>query len=257
MQHPFLKATIVLVVFFVQSNLLTAQSVVSGKPENVIKINVPALAFKNISLQYERKLNSKSSFALAVRYRPSGSLPFQSIVKKTVDDTLIRVDLTRVGNFGITPEYRFYFGKKGAMQGFYLAPFISYNHYNGKIPVNYYDYVNNVIIDKTATFSGGINTFTAGIQLGAQWKISDKVFFDWWIVGPNYGTSKGSFDFAGALNDIEQISLQFELEKIKQTIPLIKINIPQGSPNDKGATFSVKGPWAGIRAVGLNLGYRF
>lgn len=230
---------------------------VNEKKENIIKINVPALVFKNFSLQYERKVNKKQSFALSFRYRPTGSLPFQGLVKKAVDDTLIRVDLTRIGNLGITPEYRFYLSKKGAMQGFYLAPFISYNHYTGKVPVNYYDYVNNVIIDKTATFSGSINSFTAGLQLGAQWKINDKFSFDWWIIGPNYGTSSGRFDYAGTLNDIEQISLQFELEKIKQTIPLIKIDIPKGSPNDNGATFNVKGPWAGIRAMGLNLGYRF
>lgn len=248
---------IAIFVFFQLSVVAVFAQPVSEKKESIIKVNVPALAFKNISLQYERKVNKKQSFALSVRYRPTGSLPFQSLVKKAVDDTLIRIDLTRIGNLGITPEYRFYLSKKGAMQGFYLAPFVSFNHYSGNVPVNYYDYVNNVIIDKTATFSGSVNTYTAGLQLGAQWQLSNKFSLDWWIIGPNYGTSNGTFNFAGSLNDIEQISLQFELEKIKQTIPMIKIDIPKGNPNDNGAVFNVKGPWAGIRAMGLNLGYRF
>jgi hypothetical protein len=228
----------------------------NGTNNNLLKINIPALAFSNFSIQYERKLSTKTSVALALRYRPEGSIPFRSIIQDMVDDASIRLDLARIGNWGITPEYRFYLGKN-ALQGFYLAPFISYNYYKGIVPVKYYDYSSSSSYGKTAPFNGSVNTFTAGLQIGAQWKLSKRFALDWWIIGPNYGTSNGRFDFKAPLTDIEQISLQFELEKIQQTLPLFKISIPAGTPNDNGAAFLVDGPWAGIRAMGLNLAYNF
>jgi Protein of unknown function (DUF3575) len=249
-----MKHSLVIVCLFVISSSASAQQ----KEDNIIKINVPALFFKNISLQYERVVGKKQSFAVAVRYRPEGKIPFQKTVENFVDDKSIRVDLGTIGNFGITPEYRFYFSKKGAANGFYIGPFVSYNHYSGNVPINYNDYddINHVSIERTAVFKGSINTFTTGFQLGAQWKLSDKISLDWWIAGPNYGIGKGTFDFAGTLNDIEQISMKYELEKVKAAVPLIKVVIPK-DPDANGATFKVDGPWAGMRAMGINIGYRF
>ena len=255
MKHSYLK-TLVLATYLL---LISAASYAQKKGDNIIKLNVPALFFKNFSVQYERAVGKKQSFAVAVRYRPDGKIPFQKTVEDFVDDKSIRIDLAKIGNFGITPEYRFYFSKKGATNGFYIGPFISYNYYNGNVPINYNDYddINHVSIEKTAIFKGSANSFTAGFQVGAQWKLSDKFSLDWWIVGPNYGISNGTFDFVGSLNDIEQISMQYELEKIKNTIPLLKIEIADGSPNPNGATFKVNGPWAGLRAMGICIGYRF
>ena len=220
-------------------------------------MNLPALVFGNLSLQYEQSAGATKSWAVAVRFRPKGPVPLRELVKKMVEDTLIRVDDARIGNFGIIPEYRFYLGKKGPLRGLYLAPMLGYNYYYGNLPVKYYDYVNNAIIDKSALFSGHVHTLTAGLQAGAQWKLGNKWYLDWWIIGPNYGIGKGRFDFTGTLNDIEQISLQFELEKIRQTTPLIGIELVPGRPDDNGAGITINGPWAGIRAMGINLAYRF
>ena len=255
MKHSYLKTLFLPVIFFLASLTAAAQE----KKDNIIKLNVPALIFKNFSLQYEKAVGKKQSFAVAVRFRPESSIPFQSIAEKWVDDNSIRVDLGRIGNFGITPEYRFYFSKKGATNGFYIGPFISYNHYSGKVPINYNDYddVNNVSIERTAVFKGSVNSFTGGFQLGAQWKLSNKISLDWWIAGPNYGISKGDFDFAGTLNDIEEISMDYELNKIKATIPLIKVKDINVRQDGSGASFKIDGPWAGIRAMGICIGYRF
>src|SRR5580765_6969910 len=145
---------IFLSLFFlmIKSFVVIAQPVIKSPEDNIIKINVPALVFKNFSIQYEKKINAKSSFAINIRYRPSGGIPFEGFVEDWVDDSSIRVNLAKIGNFGIIPEYRFYLGKKGIFQGFYIAPMLAYNHYNGDIPVNYYDYddVNHTSIKRTA-----------------------------------------------------------------------------------------------------------
>jgi hypothetical protein len=222
----------------------------------LLKVNLPALLFGNLSMQYEQAAGSGRSWAVAVRFRPKAQIPMRALVKQMVEDTLVRVDEARIGNFGIIPEYRFYLGRKGALRGFYLSPMVAYNYYYGNLPVKYYDYVNNTIIDKSALFNGHVHTLTAGLQVGAQWKLGGKWYLDWWIIGPNFGLGKGRFDFAGTLNDIEQISLQFELEKIKQTTPLIGMDLVPGRPDDAGAAFTINGPWAGIRAMGISLALR-
>ena len=252
MKNSLLKIITLALAILTGSNKLHAQAadtIKSTEKINILKVNVPALFLKNISLQYERKLGRKNSLAVAVRYRLKSTMPFQSTVEKLIDQPAVRVDLFKMGNFGITPEYRFYFGKKAAPQGFYIGPFISYNHYNADIPINY---MNDT---KTGVFTGGINTFTAGLQIGAQWKLSEKIYLDWWIVGPNYGISKGDFICNTPLNDVEQISMDFELFRLMEgTDPKI---IDSYKVTANGASFVVDGPWAGIRAMGINIGYRF
>lgn len=249
---------IAIFVFFQLSVVAVFAQPVSEKKESMIKINVPALAFKNISLQYEQKTSKKQSFAVAIRYMPKSSVPFKKTIQDLFTDTTIKLDQAKMGNFGVSPEYRFYFGKNGTLNGFYVGGFLSFNHYNDDIPINYYDYVSNKFIDKIAVFKGSLNTFTAGIQFGAQWKLSEKLNLDWWIAGPNYGINKGEFKFNGSLNPtFEQVSLYVKMNLLKEVVPLVKVEIPQGSPNDNGASFKTSGGWAGIRAMGLNLGYRF
>ncbi len=252
MKYAHLKIITLVLIILISSNKMQAQvvdPVNTNEKINILKINVPALFLKNISFQYERKTRKKNSFVLAVRYRPKSTMPFQSTVEKLIDQSSVRVDLFKMGNFGITPEYRFYFGKKAAPQGFYIGPFISYNHYNADIPINY------MSDTKTGVFKGGINTFTAGFQVGAQWRLSEKIYLDWWIVGPNYGISKGDFICNTSLNEIEQISMDFELFRLMEgTNPRI---IDSYKVNSDGASFKVDGPWGGIRAMGINMGYRF
>ncbi len=252
MKYTHFRIIVFILVLLISSNLLTAQvvdTINADKKINILKINVPALFFKNISLQYETKLGRKNSFAIAVRYRPKSNMPFQSTVEKLIDQPSVRVDLFKMGNFSITPEYRFYLGKKAAPLGFYIGPFISYNHYNADVPVNYMGDT------KTGVFVGGFNTFTAGFQLGAQWKLSEKIYLDWWIAGPNYGISKGDFVCNTPLNEVEQISMDFELFRIMEGSNPRLIDSYKVDAN--GASFVLDGPWGGIRAMGINIGYRF
>ncbi len=256
MKHSYLKNLLLPFVFLFSFQLAKAQE----KNESIIKINVPALFFKNFSFQYERAVGKKQSFAVAVRYRPKSSIPFQKTIQDLFTDTTIRLDLARLSNFGITPEYRFYPGKKGVFRGLYLGPFISYNNYSGDAPINYWAYNSqtNQFIPKVAVFKGSINTYTAGLQIGAQWHFSKRLSLDWWIVGLNYGINSGDFKYREPLTADEQITLnEVKLRPMKELLSsVIKIDIYE-PPNDNGAAFKTSGQWFGIRAFGINLGYRF
>ena len=248
-------------LFFIALMLsFSASLYAQEKNESIIKINLPALVLKNFSFQYEKAINKKRSFAVAIRFRPQTGIPFQKAISDFFTDTTIRLDLAKMGNIGITPEYRFYLGKKGALQGFYLGPFISYNHYSGDAPINYWSYnlQTNQSIAKVAVFKGHINTYTAGLQVGAQWQLSNKLSLDWWIVGLNYGINKGDFKYRGALSPFEQITLnEVKLRPMKELLSsVLNVNLYEPA-NANGAAFGTSGQWFGFRAMGINLGYRF
>jgi hypothetical protein len=246
MQYPKIATTLLFILL--QMQICLAQPQPAEKPVQLLKINVPALIYKNFSIQYEHQIKPQQSLALNLRFTPLGRVPFINTLKDVVDDAAIKFDEFKLGNIGFTPEYRWYLSKKDGLRGFYIGAMATYNHYTGRVPVNY---MNDT---KTAIYTGGIHTLTAGVQLGAQWKLGGRWYLDWWILGPNYGLARGDFEFNGALNDIEQISMEFELERIKLATLFNLVESYRVMPN--GATLRIKGPWAGLRAFGLSVGCR-
>lgn len=174
------------------------------------------------------------------------------------EDTNQQLRNFKMSNFAITPEIKFYFGKD-VFRGFYIAPFARYAVYNGSIPFDFeVDANDDDVIDRTETIplNGDIKTFTGGLLFGAQWKLSKRIYLDWFILGPNYGSSKGSITGSTAhFSPVEREELRKELESVFEDadIPLVKIKT---EVNEETADVNFTGPWAGIRA-GLSLGIRF
>ena len=222
---------------------------ISIMKKNIIKINLPALAFKNITVQYERALSRKTTVAGTFRFMPKGSIPFKSNIIKLADDPELERQLNNVeiGNMAFMPEVRFYLGKKGAFHGFYLAPFASIARYSTNLLFEYDD--NGVT--KNIPLNGNVNSFTGGLMLGAQWQLSKALYLDWWILGPNYGNSKGDIAGTKTLSPAEQQSLRDELSMLD--IPLTKYTY---TVDGNGATVNFKGPWAGVRS-GICIGINF
>lgn len=218
--------------------------------DNIVKINLSALVFKNISVQYERKVAKRLSVALNVHGIPFGKIPFEKQIEKSINDTTVPISKFRFGSFGFTPELRFYVGKKGALRGFYLGPFINYNKYKTDLPITYDNDT------KTGIFSGKVSAITFGLQLGAQWKLGKRVTLDWWIVGPNFGTCTGDLAFAATLSPSDQADLNSNLEDVSKDDAFKNI-IKSYSVSSNGASIKMKGPWLGLRGLGFNLGYRF
>ncbi len=231
---------------YAQENESTA-SFPDGK--NIIKLNLPALALRNISVQYERAIARKITVAGTFRYMPDGDIPLKSTFIKLADDpeTERQLNNLQVGNMAVMPEIRFYLGKQGAFHGFYLAPFASIARYNANLLFEYDD----AGATKTIPLDGSVNTFTGGLMMGAQWKLGKKIYLDWWILGPNYGSSKGDMSGKKSLTLLEQQSLRDELDNLD--IPLTDFTY---TVDGNGATINFKGPWAGVRS-GICLGFRF
>ena len=218
---------------------------------NVIKINLPALAFKNISVQYERQVGKKTSVALNVHTIPFGQLPFQSAFKNIADNSGVQYDQFKLGSFGAVPEFRFYLSKKGALHGFYVGPFVSFSNYKMNLPISYASGTTT----KTGIFDGKLNAVTGGLQFGAQFSLGKNVVLDWWILGPNYGSANGTLTLTTALTNQEKTDLQTKLDQLKADAPL-KV-IKSATASNTGAIIVAKGPWGGLRGLGFSLGFRF
>ncbi|RYZ96390.1 MAG: DUF3575 domain-containing protein [Sphingobacteriaceae bacterium] len=247
------------------SNPASAQKI-DTLTRNIIKLNVPALFLKNVSLQYERAIGKRTSVALGIRFAPKSNVPFKSKIKDLinndndvdqVDNLSNQIDRLTTGNFAITPEFRFYLGKKGVFNGFYLAPFARYATYSAQI--NPYEYTyepdgEGPTVTRFVDLKGNINTITGGLMIGAQWKLSRQFSLDWWILGASAGSSSGTIKGVSAqpLTTEEQQALREDLKELDD-IKLIKT---ETTVDANGARIKVDGPWYTLRA-GLAIGYRF
>ena len=220
--------------------------------KNFLKVNLLNLAIRNYSFQYERALSKRFSAAIGFRIMPKGGIPLLSTIEKSVsiDDEDVSETLrkVRIKNMAITPEVRFYVGKKGYGRGFYLAPFYRYAVYEtGRLPVEINDE------GKTVDLSGKLTTNTFGLQLGAQWMLSRRIFLDWWIIGPQFGTHKS--EFTGSQDTNFTDDEKQDIDAFFEDFSLPNLNLTSKT-NNNSITVSTSGPWAGIRA-GLCLGVRF
>jgi hypothetical protein len=229
--------------------------------KNIIKTNVAGLALRNYNLTYERMLSKKTSFNLGFRSMPSGPVLFKDMIINSIEeqgtstnlDARKEVESIRMSNFAVTPEIRFYAGKRGYGHGFYFSLFYRYaRHELGNISV---DYENNAGSTSTATLTGSLTSNTGGFMLGSQWVIGKRVVLDWWILGPHFGVGKGTLTGTNStpISSADQSSLRTELEDVLDAVPFVKNVI---DVNANGAKVSLSGPWAGVRG-GLCLGIRF
>ena len=222
---------------------------------NLVKLNLTGLPLRNYAVQYERVLTKRISAAISYRNMPQGNLPLKSTILDIVgEDDTEAVDIVnnlKISNYAITPEIRFYVGKKGYGRGFYLAPFVRIAGYEASnFKFNYEDENGTT---QSISLSGDVNSTTFGLLLGAQWSLSKHVLLDWWILGPHGGNGKG--DLIGIstreLSQYEQQEIRDALEELD--IPMIEKTV---TVNSSGATMNTDGFWGGLRA-GISIGIKF
>ena len=243
-KNIFKNLLVAALIFQAQVNTLSAQNL--GK--NMAKINVSAFALKGFNVQYERQLSHRLTAAIGYSNIPYSTIAYQSMIENFFEDTDVEVGKFQLGTSIFTPEIRYYVGKKGAYRGFYLAPYGRISNYKMQVPVSISTGINN----KTVLFNGKIDNLTGGLMLGSQWKLSERLYLDWWIVGASIGSANGNLVAATPLNTLEQQELRDQLSNIDIPFTDIKYNV-----NSTGATVTTTGSMVGARGLGFNLGFRF
>ena len=246
--------------------IVTAQQLSQTNPTgpentsmNFIKVNLTSLLIKNYLLQYERVLSRSVSAAISFRIMPETGLPYKNQIINMADitepDEKDIIENLLMSNYAITPEVRYYFGRKKYGNGLYLSLFYQYGSYN----------FNNIVFDveyeegdgPTMDASADIKSHTGGLLFGSQWSLGKYVCLDWWILGPHFGVSSG--------NAVALSSYQLDLEEqqdfrdevndalVDADIPMLDYTISTSSDQIE---LDFDGPWGGIR-FGLSLGVRF
>lgn len=232
---------------------------------NLVKLSLSSLLFGRYSLEYERVLSKKLSVGLAYSIRPEKALPFKSKVLDIIDDDEVSNLLTdfKSSSRSFTPEFRFYLGKKGYGNGFYIAPYAKFSTFNLQTPY-FYDVAIEVggvpVYDREESIDleGKVTAFTAGVSFGFNIKVAKGLYLDWRVLGPGYGSAKGDISGNMALNQDEQDGLNEQLSNLQESLEDMPLKIKMDyTVNGQGAAIKVtNSPWANLRS-GISLAYRF
>jgi len=222
-----------------------------AKP-NIVKLNLTSLAFKNISLQYERVLGKKISVACGVRYMPKGALPLTTSLDGLASSDSTNFSDWKASSFSICPEFRFYPRRAG--KGFYLAPYLRFRSSSLDLPV---DYTDDFGVRQNMTATGNFTSYMGGFMIGSQFNLGPMVTLDWYIIGIQYGITKGNLDFTTtkAMSANDQADIRASFEDIRDASSAFN-NITYSISSNK-ASLGGRFGMIGFRGFGLNLGFKF
>lgn len=229
-----------------------AQAQFADRP-HIAKLNVPGLTVGTFSAQYEHALPGKLSFAASVNLRPKGGMPLRGFFDNFVDadDTISNRILqdSRVSHFAVTPEVRYYFGRK-PLSGFYTALYARYASSDFSVSYTYTSGTNVYPVSlKARGTSVGI-----GLLAGAQFNLSSRLVLDWWIAGVSL--NRTTFDVNGRAN-LTEVS-QEERDDAEATLESDEIlnGAFDVTVSDRGGSARGKMTLPGFR-TGLCIGLRF
>ncbi|HEY4968170.1 MAG TPA: hypothetical protein VII28_17310 [Puia sp.] len=214
--------------------------------KNSIKINLTSfiLYSTGIQLNYERLLSSKRSITVFGGY-------IQFPMPTVIANSPLNFDKNKTKNgYSIGSEYRFYLtseNKYAAPHGVYLAPFISYYHFNntrtGRDTTN---------PDNQLTLNTTLSFLNIGGELGYQFVIKNRFVIDCVLFGPAISSYYFSLKMSGSSGDYNE-HLQEVLDALKEKYPLLK-DLSNGV---KVSTSGVSNFWSLGFRYGINIGYRF
>lgn len=162
---------------YLLAGLLLAATSGALAQNNALKLDIFQPIVNTAALSYEHKLDESSSFQLGlaatINYREDG-FSFNSEGRRT-------------SGFSILPEYRFYLSEKHpALEGFYVAPYLRYQHLSQK---GQYEQYNNVTGTYTIRNSeASLNAFGGGVVVGRHWIFKQRFSLDA-LLGPSYMVS--------------------------------------------------------------------
>lgn len=249
MKKPYLLFSTLLLL---SANVLNAQALLK---KNIIKVTPTAVAVGHYIVQYEQVINPRQSYAVSLGIAPNVGLPFKQTLLDLFDDNeqaVEAIETTKFNKITVTPEYRFYVGKKNAPAGFYVATFIRYTN----MRANYtYKFTTSNNVDHYPNITTRFNGVGGGAMIGMQWLLGENFVLDWWIVGPFLGYMTGRSDGTDNMDDYEQE----DKDNLKKDIESVKLpGWKQVATIGEGTIdVDLKGPFYGVRGMGLSIGWRF
>lgn len=214
--------------------------------KNVIKLNITSwiLYSNGVQLAYERLLSKHTSVTLFGGYI---SFPMPSII----DNSPLNFDKNKTkSGYTVGSEFRFYLSKENkydAPHGVYLAPFVSFYHFNNQ------RYGRDSTNQDQLSLSTTMDFLNIGGELGYQFVIKKRLTIDCVLFGPAISSYYFSLKLNGSTSGDYSDQVKAILDAIKQKYPLLK----DLSNGEKLSSSGVSDFWSlGFRYV-VQIGYRF
>lgn len=217
--------------------------------KTVVKFLPVNLPFESYSFEVERMINSRNAVTLGFGI-PSN----QSLIGKYGMDASSDLKEAKVGTMHIRAAYRHYTGKSGLPKGFYIEPFLKYQHINGSGKALYT--VDQTNTNYTADLTAKLNTFNAGFQMGVQFLIAKRVTLDLYFLGLEGGFISGNVNAKVVPSD-NVPDMKNEIEKSINDLPGFlrkKLEVTNTSDAVNVKASSIAYPW--FRS-GISIGIAF
>jgi hypothetical protein len=227
----------------VKDSLTTSQEKIL---KNSLKINVTSwiLYSNGIQLNYERLLSKKRSITVF-----GGIIQFPMPSAIANSNIVLNNNKTKSG-FSLGSEYRFYLSKENkydAPHGLYLAPFVSYYHFNNERSGR--DTLNGDYL----TLSASVDFLNIGGELGYQFVIKKRFVIDCVMFGPALSGYYFNLKLEGNTSGNQSEKLQEIIAALKQKFPLLN-----DITKDTGISSSgVSNFWSLGFRYAIHIGYRF
>ncbi len=230
----------------VLSTVLHAQkkdSIQNKEQRNILKLNLPALAFSAINIQYERQVGDKTSLALGFVKR------FNRPVFNYIDrDQSTLIEDVYLSTTALTPEVKCYFNKlfNGPYVGAYgrwRRNFVGYNY-------RHIDVLGLANVDMKYQE----NILHIGALLGYQFNLSNDIYVDFWMMG--IGMSRSEIKGEASTNfDVDYRN--YRIDRIFDNLNGVYHRTFSFTNDDQDFSFYGEAYRAAFRGVGVCLGIRF
>ncbi len=215
--------------------------------KNSLKLNLTSfILYQNgIQLNYERILSPKRSITLF-----GGIIQFP--MPKVIDNSSLRFDNNRTkSGFSIGSEYRFYLSKENkysAPHGVYLAPFVSYYHFNNQRMGR-----DSLYPQDNLTLNTTMNFLSVGGELGYQFVIKRRFVIDCVMFGPALTSYYFNVKLDGSSSGIHDEQIQAIVDALKNKFPVLKdLTSDEGISKNGISSF-----WTLGFRYAIHIGYRF
>jgi hypothetical protein len=241
-----LVAVILIVSMHVNAQQDTSKIANEKQYKNVIKLNITSwiLYSNGVQMNYERILSKNKSITI---FGGIIQFPMPSII----ENSPLQFDKNKSkSGYVIGSEYRFYLSaenKDAAPHGVYLAPFISYYHFNNQ------RYGRDTTNQDNLTLNTSMGFLNIGGELGYQFVIKKRFVIDCVMFGPAITSYYFGVNLTGNTSGDYSERVQEILEAIKQKYPLLK----DLSNGQKVSTSGISNFWSLGFRYAIHIGYRF
>lgn len=222
-----------------------SQAATDTTHKNTIKINTVAIAMNNVSLLYERQLNTHWSLSAGAGYRWGGDIPKVF----GLGNVIVSSSTRGLQGYSFTPEVRYYFNYcecGGGQTGFYAGLYGRYTKFYGDLTFNFWN--GSEFLDVGGI--GNLRELGVGIQLGYQFVFAKRFSVDIMFAGPRKSFNKLTLSLDSRY--LEELATVIEEEINKRLEWLGKDPITIDPQPETEVNFS----FTNFR-YGIAIGYRF